>query len=253
MIYTPTQYVAMFLALTGAIFVGGAGSAIIGGLYWSRGTTAGAWAAMIAGMTLSCSGIVVKQLPDTVVTGDGAMFDLLRWMREGVTGQELTFWSIAVSVGLYVLVSLGTSRERFNMDRMLHRGTYARSDDAAEGVALSTRRLAAAMQRLGFDSEMTTRDRWVTAITLAWPVIFTTVFAATLIAHFLGWAPGSGFWSAAWGWYTTMALATAVIIVVWFTVGGILDLRAMFRKLREYHANQSDDGRVIDHHNADEC
>ena len=38
----------MFLALTGAIFVGGAGSAIIGGLYWKRGTTAAAWTAMVA-------------------------------------------------------------------------------------------------------------------------------------------------------------------------------------------------------------
>ena len=41
--YEPTQYIAMFLALTGAVFVGGAGSAIIGGLYWKRGTTAAAW------------------------------------------------------------------------------------------------------------------------------------------------------------------------------------------------------------------
>jgi SSS family solute:Na+ symporter len=32
----PTQYIAMFFAITGAVFVGGAGSAIIGGLYWSR-------------------------------------------------------------------------------------------------------------------------------------------------------------------------------------------------------------------------
>ena len=36
LLYTPTQYIAMFLAITGAIFVGGAGSAIIGGLYWKR-------------------------------------------------------------------------------------------------------------------------------------------------------------------------------------------------------------------------
>ncbi|MDP6890108.1 MAG: hypothetical protein QF471_02155, partial [Phycisphaerales bacterium] len=67
-----------------------------------------------------------------------------------------------------------------------------------------------------------------------------------------GWAPGSRFWSTAWGWYTALALATATVIVAWFTVGGILDLRAMFRKLRAYHANQSDDGRVTGHHNADE-
>ncbi|MBT5657238.1 MAG: sodium:solute symporter, partial [Phycisphaerae bacterium] len=122
MVYTPTQYVAMFLALTGAIFIGGAGSAIIGGLYWSRGTTAGAWSAMISGMLISCGGIAAKQLPDDVVTGDGAVFDLVRWAREGVTGQELTFWSIAIAICCYVLVSIATCRKRFDMDRMLHRG-----------------------------------------------------------------------------------------------------------------------------------
>ncbi len=252
MVYTPTQYVAMFLALTGAIFIGGAGSVIIGGLYWSRGTTTGAWAAMISGIVVSCSGIAAKQLPDDVVLGDGAMFDLIRWMKEGVTGQELTFWSIAISIGCYVVFSLATCRAPFNMDRMLHRGKYALGEDAAKGTHITKRRLAVLMERLGFDSEMTTRDRWVTAITLAWPVIFTAVFATALIAHFLGWAPGSGFWAAAWGWYTILAIATATIIVIWFTIGGIQNLQAMFRKLRTYQASEADDGRVIDHHNADE-
>lgn len=249
--YTPTQYIAMFLALTGAIFVGGAGSAIIGGLYWSRGTTAGAWAAMISGMALSSSGIIVKQLPDTLVSGDGAVFDLFRWMREGVTGQELTFWSIVVAVGLYVVVSLATSRERFNMDRMLHRGRYVRDDEQID-AASATSGFALVLERLGFDREMTRRDRWVTVCTLAWPVVFTGIFFASLIAHGLGWSPGAAFWAGAWGWYTILALSVATVVVLWFTIGGVMDLRAMFRRLRAYRADARDDGMVVDHHNADE-
>ena len=34
----PTQFIAMFFAITGAIFAGGSGAVIIGGLYWKRGT-----------------------------------------------------------------------------------------------------------------------------------------------------------------------------------------------------------------------
>ena len=247
MVYTPTQYVAMFLALTGAIFIGGAGSAIIGGLYWKRGTTAGAWTAMISGMVISCSGIAAKQLPDTVVSGDGAMFDLVRWMRDGVTGQELTFWSIAISIGCYVVVSLATSRQPFNMDRLLHRGEYALDRETHKSTQAT-----GWIERLGFDSEMTRRDRWVTAITLAWPVVFTIVFFAALIAHASGWEPGAAFWATAWKWYTGVALTIAAIVVTWFTIGGVLDMRAMFRKLAVFHANIQDDGRVVDHHNADE-
>ena len=37
------DYIFMFMAVTGAIFLGGAGICIVGGLYWKRGTTAGAW------------------------------------------------------------------------------------------------------------------------------------------------------------------------------------------------------------------
>ncbi len=39
-LWTQDDYILMFMAVTGAIFLGGAGSCIVGGLYWSRGTTA---------------------------------------------------------------------------------------------------------------------------------------------------------------------------------------------------------------------
>ena len=38
LLFPQTTYIYMYFALTGAIFLGGAGSVIIGGLYWKRGT-----------------------------------------------------------------------------------------------------------------------------------------------------------------------------------------------------------------------
>ena len=348
--YTPNQYVAMFLALTGAIFVGGAGSAIIGGLYWRRGTTAGAWAAMVAGMTLAGFGVVVKQLPASVVSphpvlviesasidggratlpldpdeplaeatipfdgagttgswsavlesgpdlteaiasvviideegetvanptlrsdgsqmviglarGRSAVLELeppatgfertmlsAAWhVREKVTGQVLTFWSIMISIGLYIVVSLVTCREPFDLDRMLHR---------KERADLTSERPSRWWERIGFDRRMTGWDRFITAITIAWPLFFTAVFAVGMGRHLLG--PQLGLepitdesWLEAWRWWLILALGTAIVVTGWFLIGGLRDLFRMFRLLKQVDPDARDDGWVVDHHNADE-
>ena len=54
------QLILMFMATMGSIFLGGAGSAIIGGLYWKRGTAAAAWGAMITGLILSLGAVALQ-------------------------------------------------------------------------------------------------------------------------------------------------------------------------------------------------
>ena len=44
LVFQQSEYIFLFFAITGAIFAGGRGAVIIGGLYWKRGTTAAAWA-----------------------------------------------------------------------------------------------------------------------------------------------------------------------------------------------------------------
>lgn len=63
LLFRQTEYILMFFALTGTIFLGGAGSVIIGGLYWKRGTAAGAWCAMTVGAILAFGGGVIQQIP----------------------------------------------------------------------------------------------------------------------------------------------------------------------------------------------
>jgi SSS family solute:Na+ symporter len=249
MLYTPTQYVAMFLALTGAIFVGGAGSAIIGGLYWRRGTTAGAWTAMILGMSLAIFGVVAKQVRPEYLEGAGAMFELLRYVRYDVTGQVLMFCSIALSVASYVVVSLVQWKEPYDLARMLHRGQYARNDEALAALPPQTW-----LERLGFDRNMTGWDKFVTAVTIAWPLFFTLVFLVGLIAYFImGESPlSSEEWAAGWRIWLWVALATATVVTIWFTLGGIRDVLRMFRRLAVVRVDAADDGSVVDGENRDD-
>ncbi len=61
-VFRQTQHIVLFFALTGAIWLGGVGAVILGGLYTSWGTTRAAYAALISGSTLAFGGMVCDQL-----------------------------------------------------------------------------------------------------------------------------------------------------------------------------------------------
>lgn len=230
--YRQTQYVQMFLALTGAVFVGGAGSAIIGGLYWKRGTTAGAWAAMLTGMTLSAAGILFKQLPDL----DWPVAAFIRQF----SGQVLTFYSICGSVLMYVLVSLLGPRGEHNMDKLLHRGKYAVAGEQIVGDP----KPPTVMEKLGFTREFSGRDRVITYITLSWPLFWTAVFVIFTVYNFSVDVPDSS-WMTYWKYWTWFVLITGIGVAIWFTIGAVGDIRSLFRDLRSGTIDINDDGRVV--------
>jgi SSS family solute:Na+ symporter len=245
-LYRPTQYVAMFLIITGSVFVGGAGAAIIGGLYWKRGTTAAAWIAMITGSTIAVSGVVIHQIPLNrleSIAADAGLIGLLGRallsVKTNLSGQEINFIGICMAAGLYVIVSLLTCRRPFNLDRMLHRGAYAIADDPSMSVADATRWY----EKLGFTKEFSGRDRAVAYITLAFPLIWTVIFIVGTVWG-LAFGLSQAFWLEFWRIWTWFIVACAVLVTAWFTIGGMTDLRFMFRALRERGVDYSDDGRV---------
>ena len=251
--YKPNQYVAMWSALTAAVFVAGAGSVIIGGLYWSRGTTQGAWSAMAVGITVSAFGILVKDnywVFESVFGADGVPSALARIHEsKWISGQVLTFAAMASSIAVYVGVSLATCRERFDLDRMLYRGKHRallpeserdfREDRGGEQSA----DLPGWMRTIGFSREYSRADTWITSITVLWPLAFTVVFiVGTAYAMTFGIAQES--WLAFWQFWVWLIFATGCVIVVWFTIGGFRDLRRMYAHLERYHADAGDDGTV---------
>ncbi len=247
LLFRHTQYIAMFCALTASVFVGGAGSVIIGGLYWKRGTTAGAWAAMLTGMGMSLAGIVIKQLDPGFLRalephpwwgklGQGALY-----LQTSFTGQEMTFWAIVLAVAAYVGVSLLEPRAVFNMDRLLHRGPYAIVGESTNAGDAPRKW----WERLGFTREFTGRDRFITYVTLSWPLVWTLIFVVGTIYSLLVDVPDAA-WLKYWHGWTWFILGCAVIVTVWFTIGGFRDLRELYRLLRARRDNPADDGRVLE-------
>jgi SSS family solute:Na+ symporter len=90
---------------------------------------------------------------------------------------------------------------------------------------------------------MTGWDKFITAITLIWPVVFTLIFiGVTIYAYRYGLT--AEWWLGYWHWWTWFAFVVAAIVTIWFIIGGFRDLRRMFKRLEAYVPDEDDDGRV---------
>ena len=131
LVFPLNEFILMYFQITAAIFIGGAGAVILGGLYWNRGTVEGAWAGMIAGSMLSVGGIALRNivwpyyLPDLKAMWPGVHAIQALPETFPFNGMQMAFGVAMFCVLLYVVVSLLSGREPIDMDRLLHRGKWA--------------------------------------------------------------------------------------------------------------------------------
>jgi hypothetical protein len=60
-------------------------------------------------------------------------------------------------------------------------------------------------------------------------------------------------WAKFWQVWIWMQVGIGVPATVWFTIGGVQDLRELFQSLRTLERDVRDDGRVEHHHLASEA
>jgi SSS family solute:Na+ symporter len=232
------DYISMWWTVTMAIYISGAGSVIIGGLYWKKGTTAGAWAGFLTGFAASMSGIAAQQIY-------GRSFPL--------NGAHIAFLAMLISLAAYALVSLLTRREDFDMDRMLHRGIHAQPGEGADDHQEVKPKHPFQWGRIiGFDDNFTVGDKWVAGGLFAWTMAFFAIAGLGTLWYLIRPWPDS-VWSTFWHYVAIIIpIVMSVITGIWFTWGGISDTIDLFRRLRQERVNPLDSGFVIDHQNLDE-
>ncbi len=228
--YRQNEYILMFMAFTGTIFIGGAGAAVIGGLYWKRGTTAAAWCSLILGMVLAFTGAMLRRFWPQLVGGEFPINS--QWV--------FTITSIVCGT-VYIVVSL-IGRKTVDMDKMLHRGKYAVAEDDAVVEDTPVRGLRAL---LAMGQEFTRWDKFIYIASLAWSLSFCAVFLIGVVYNLIFDVPTDS-WAKFWWVYVLIHLVLSVITTVWFIVGGLRDYRDMFRLLKTRKADTTDDGRVMD-------
>lgn len=234
------QDIVMWWLVTEGIFLCGAGAAILGGLYWKKGTTAAAWAALITGSGITLGSIlIVHDFPS-----------LSKYFN--FNGNEARFIAAAAAAAVYILVSLLTCREDFDMDRMLHRGRYAFADDAAapaEVVARRRRKLNWS-RLLGFDADFTFWDKIVSGGIFFWSMFWLTVVVVGTIWNLIHRWP-TQVWATYWFVVgIILPVIVAAITLVWFGIGGLIDLRRFFARLASMKRDARDDGSVGEYERA---
>jgi SSS family solute:Na+ symporter len=275
--FNQVTYILMFFALTGSIYLGGAGAVIIGGLYWKRATAAGAWAGMLTGSTMAVVGFLFTQFwadpiyPWLQVNAPGALA-WMTWTLEGlgaylpfvnwevspdrfpVTGQEIYFLTMVSASLMYVGVSMLTCRAPFNLDRMLHRGKYMREEDRhAKPVLLEKPLKNWKRILLGFDEQFTLGDKILSSSVFGYSMSVFGIWLGVVLWNFIvGRFDDEGWANYFWFMNIGLALVVGGVTTVWFSIGGILDLRLMFKRLKTLQRNVLDDGRVEGHVNAED-
>ena len=260
------DFINLYITIMASIWIGGAGAVTLFGLYTRFGTTAGAYAALFTGASISGGGVLIQRnWPDHVYpflqsmgwvegldrflqTVSGPFVPYIRWemnpVKFPINSTEISFVAMISSVLMYCAVSLLTCRKPYDLDKLLHRGKYNIEHKNEEKLQWTWKTFV--MKIIGITPEYTKGDR-----VIAWSVFiysfgysFLLLFIGTVIWNLI--SPWPEHW---WGirfFITTLIMGCVIGIVstVWFMWGGIRDIRRLFHDLAERKANPEDNGVV---------
>ncbi len=220
MTFRQVDKIFMWMGISASIYLGSAGAILLCGVYWRRGTTAAAWSAMIVGAALSVAGFFYR-----ICYGD----DPNAW-----DGLQISFGIALTCVALYVVVSLLQWRRAFDLNAMLHR------QPGPAGGAPDNR----PRRFWQWAPEVPRSDRVLIPIIVGVVGLVFAGIAATW-AYDAYWRPiPLPGWLWFWKRYLYVMFAAGVVFLVWITVGGIRDLRQMFRSLKTEEVDKADNGTV---------
>tara|TARA_B110000444_G_scaffold167300_1_gene156322 strand:- start:726 stop:2795 length:2070 start_codon:yes stop_codon:yes gene_type:complete len=241
LLFSQSQKIALYFAVTAAIFAGGCGAVIIGGLYWSRGTTAAAWTAMIIGAVIGVSGTLVKQISDAWLM-DASSYSQLKTILiflKNINGQEYWGLGMASSSISYILVSFLFPKKPVNMDKLLNRGKYSIDGE----VNIVDKEVKIGWKIFGMGKEFTKNDKLIYILNYAWTGLWTLVFIIGTVYN-LSNSVSDDTWMGFWEYYIYIHLVLSGIVLVWFTLGGFIDLKSMITSLKSNVRDHGDDGWV---------
>ncbi len=261
------DFLNLFITITISVWGAGAGGVVTFGLYSRRGTTAGAYASIFTGGLISGGGILLQRnwadtvypaldnlglIPalDRILTTVSAPFNpWIVWEMDPVkfpiNSTEISFLAMLLAIAAYWLVSLLTYRQPFNLDRLLHRGIYnLNPEKTGSKPQFSWRRVLQFL--VAITPDYTFGDKFITWFVFGYFVVykFLIMFVAVVIINLF--YPLSEEWWSIYFFVNSMVdpCIIGIITTFWFMIGGIKDLRRLFRDLAVRRRNPLDNGMV---------
>ena len=146
---------------------------------------------------------------------------------------------MAASTVLYVVVSLTWKPKVFNLDKLLHRGEY----EIREEHVIARPQVAKGWRMFGMGREFARRDRVLYILTYVWTGLWTVVFIFGTIfclTHDVAKEP----WLSYWEIFIWVQIVMSAVVIVWFAIGGVRDVRKMMHLLSTRVRDDTDDGMV---------
>ena len=247
------------------LWMGGCGPMVICGLYSRFGTTAGAWASLLTGVFMSTGYIAVKQYWTHIyqfldsrgmVDSVGHLLECcskpfepyIIWRMDAVkcpvNSYEFYFFTMVLTVFLYIIVSKLTCKEPYNLDRMLHRGKYNLDKENKEQSQWSLKTFYSKI--IGITPEFTLGDKCIAWSIFGYSIVYKFVLAFVVVAV---WNSISKWTNQGWSWYffiTALIIPSiiSVIVAFWYGIGAFFDFKHLFHDLKLRVINLLDNGAV---------
>ena len=134
---------------------------------------------------------------------------------------------------------IGDMLRSFNMDKLLNRGEYALEGESK--IVNKDTQIGWKIFLMG--EEFTRTDKIIYLLNYAWTGLWTIVFIAGTIYNLSNDVSNTS-WMNFWKNYLYVHIVFSIFIIIWFTMGGLNDLKVMLTKLKTDYRDHQDDGWV---------
>ena len=253
------DYIKLYITIVVSIWAGGAGPVVLFGLYSRFGNTAGAFTSLILGSSTSLTGVLIQRnwadhiypflskngwvdsVGNFLATVSKPFNPYIKWemnpVKCPINSYEFFFLAMLIGISGYVIASLATNRGKlFDLDKMLHRDEETKPQ----------KKVSIINKLIGINAEYTLGDKIITWFVFCYSIMWRCGIAFLAVVV---WNIVSRWELKSWGTYFFVTLfaipcVLGVFTTFWFLIGGIRDLRQLFRDLAKRKIDESDNGFV---------